>query len=141
MGDDAGEEAGDARAPAIVDATDAARGCSFNTDCNAPLRCEFGRCHQTCMSSRDCPNQRCVQVNDSSEVIQPGACLLPDEVSCSKAADCHGIEVCGIDGQCRDPCMGPRDCLLRGQLCVSGTCADQAELDDRGMLSPKPDAG
>jgi hypothetical protein len=29
--------------------------CSINSDCNSPLICAFGRCHNECTATRDCP--------------------------------------------------------------------------------------
>lgn len=37
--------------------------CMRNSECNNPLSCSFGRCHETCVETRDCPvGQRCLKL-------------------------------------------------------------------------------
>jgi hypothetical protein len=111
-----------------------AQGCLINSQCNAPLVCAFRRCHAECEDSRDCPaEQRCMSSDGPFHV-----CQLPDETKCSYNTQCPERQKCGIDGNCRDECTSDRDCVL-GQVCVSGTCAEPAELK-AGKL-PAVDAG
>ena len=54
--------------------------CMLNTDCNDPLTCNFGKCHQACARSRDCPpGELCVEVSGY------GVCQLPTESSCAQS--------------------------------------------------------
>jgi len=109
--------------------------CLLNSDCDALLICAFQRCHQACVTSRDCSGgAHCVGAEQPRHV-----CQLPEERSCGASGVCPGSEICGPDGQCRDGCTTNRDCVS-GQLCVSATCADQAELSDAGTL-PVVDGG
>ncbi len=48
--------------------------------------------------------------------------------------------VCGVDGQCRDQCVTSSDCIS-GQLCVTGTCADEQELVDGGLPEVSREGG
>ncbi|HEX4336774.1 MAG TPA: SUMF1/EgtB/PvdO family nonheme iron enzyme [Polyangiaceae bacterium] len=106
-------------------------GCAINSDCNSPLVCAFKACHNACTSTRDCPDsERCVASDRPFSV-----CQLPSERDCTYNSQCGAGEVCGIDGQCRDQCSTDRDCV-EGQLCVTGTCADPADLTD-GKLPVK----
>lgn len=112
-------------------------GCLINTDCAEPLVCAFRRCHEECTTSRDCPSgQRCVAADRPFSV-----CQLPDERECTYNSECPEGQLCAGDATCRDQCAGDRDCLAE-QTCVSGTCADTAELIDGGLpSSPEIEAG
>ncbi|HVY29237.1 MAG TPA: hypothetical protein VHB79_21910 [Polyangiaceae bacterium] len=108
--------------------------CRINSDCSSELACVFQRCHEQCSSSRDCDRgSRCVAGERGRSV-----CQLEDEAACSDAGTCHGAELCGVDGQCRDGCSSDSGCLSE-QVCRAGTCADQDELDPQGALVPSPD--
>jgi hypothetical protein len=103
-------------------------GCLINSDCDDPLVCAFRLCHTQCQTDRDCSQgQLCVIAERPDRV-----CQLASEKSCHYNSDCPGVEVCGVDDQCRDQCSVDRDCVP-GQLCVTGTCADQSELVDGGL--------
>jgi hypothetical protein len=107
-----------------------AEGCTINTDCNSPLVCAFQRCHAACKTSRDCDlGQRCVASDRPFHV-----CQLASESQCDTNSNCGAGQICGVDKQCRDACVTARDCVM-GQLCVSATCADPAELDSEGGLT------
>jgi hypothetical protein len=111
-------------------------GCNINSDCSSPLVCAFRKCHMACTDSRDCPaGQRCMASDRPFHV-----CQLNDERECSFNSDCPTGQVCGIDGQCRDQCVGDRDCLPL-QECVSSTCADVKELVDGGLPLAMPAEG
>jgi Regulator of chromosome condensation (RCC1) repeat len=108
--------------------------CAINSDCNSPLSCAFGRCHNACKESRDCPTgERCESAGGGM-----GVCALPQEFTCSAASTCKqpGL-VCASDQQCRTPCQTTTDCSMTGVkgLCVpmqapgSGACFDPSEID------------
>jgi hypothetical protein len=110
-----------------------AQNCLVNSDCSSPLVCAFEACHAECESSRDCSDgARCVAAARPYKV-----CQLEEERQCERGSDCAEGLVCGVDGECRDQCLTDNDCV-EGQLCVSGTCADTAELDEAGELTPAP---
>jgi hypothetical protein len=113
-----------------------AEGCLINTDCDPPLVCAFRRCHTECTDSRDCePGQRCVASDRPFHV-----CQLAEERNCTYNSDCPSGETCGVDLQCRDQCLGDRDCV-KTQVCVGGTCADTGELHDGYLLAPEMEGG
>ncbi|HEY4107033.1 MAG TPA: hypothetical protein VGM44_24200, partial [Polyangiaceae bacterium] len=113
-----------------------ASGCSINSDCNSPLVCAFQRCHNECMTSRDCPDgQRCMASDRPFHV-----CQLPQEEECSYNSDCPDGQVCGPDRECRDQCASDRDCVS-GQVCVAGNCADPTELDGGKLPVVEPEGG
>ena len=98
-------------------------GCMLNTDCNDPLTCNFGKCHQACVQTHDClAGELCVEVSGY------GVCQLPTESSCAQSgAACPGALVCASDMVCRAPCAGLSDCLT-GQVCTSNVCYDPGEV-------------
>src|SRR5688572_7749334 len=103
--------------------------CRINSDCAEHLACVFQRCHQECVSSRDCDEPaRCIKGEHGGNV-----CQLPDERACVEGSGCPGQQVCGVDTQCRDACSTPRNCVAE-QACSAGTCADASEVDDDGQL-------
>ncbi len=107
------------------------QGCNINSECASPLVCAFRRCHVACQETRDCksvdPKARCVEADKPLHV-----CQLDAESKCVHNSDCSGTAVCARDGQCRDACAADRDCL-NAQKCVSGSCAETAELVDGGL--------
>jgi len=107
--------------------------CLVNSDCADPLVCAFKTCHVQCKSSRDClDGARCLAADHPYKV-----CQLDSERKCASNLDCPTGLVCGVDGECRDGCQTDFDCVP-DQLCVAGTCADTAELDASGHLTPAP---
>jgi alpha-tubulin suppressor-like RCC1 family protein len=124
---------------------DLAKKCSIPTDCASPLVCVFGLCHEQCVTSRDCPVPlRCVVGTDvvTGQPLSKPVCQLPEEAKkCAANSDCPDIEICGLDGRCRDQCAEAKDCPVRGQLCINKTCADPEELNDRGTLDIVNDGG
>ena len=108
--------------------------CLLNTDCNNPLVCSMDKCHDACHGTADCPlGQSCVKT------AQGTVCQLPDEASCSQT--CGDSLVCASDLRCRAGCLSAADCAEK-QLCVSGVCADPAELNTSGQLPQlAPDSG
>ncbi len=116
-------------------------GCALNSDCGKPLVCVFTYCHSQCTEDRDCPSsERCVHGLDS------GVCQLPQETACvPQTSSCAGSQICGVDNECRDPCVTKDQCTS-GQVCVNGgqcasVLASKDALDDAGQLIPAPDAG
>ena len=110
-------------------------GCLINSDCEGDLICVFRRCHIQCETTPDCPIDskgdplRCMLGTQPEHV-----CQLEDEKYCEYNSQCPEGQLCGADGECRDRCLGDRDCVT-GQLCVQGTCAEPDELDaDSGEL-------
>jgi hypothetical protein len=97
--------------------------CNLNSDCQGELVCLFGVCHEQCEHSDDCPaGERCL-VGDKPLRV----CSLETEGSCAFHSDCPTPLICSGDDVCRVQCAADRDCV-RGQRCVSGSCADESEL-------------
>jgi hypothetical protein len=121
------------------------KSCVVNSDCNNPLSCTFGKCHEECAVSRDCPmGQRCVKGPADKNV-----CQLSDEKLCPAVggiSTCTAPLACAIDLQCRNKCLVVADCT-GGQLCASGYCAEPLETNSDGTLKvtdggvPTADAG
>jgi hypothetical protein len=113
--------------------------CLVNTDCTNPLACTFGRCHEACRESRDCPaGARCVTGLNNTNV-----CQLAEEASCLYSSSCPTPLFCAVDRQCHNQCLSAvRDCLVKNQTCVQGACVDPNDLDPAtGLLKPAPDGG
>ena len=112
-------------------------GCSLNSDCNNPLVCVFGLCHEACAQTRDCPaGQTCV----ASGTVN--VCTLPGESACTDAGTCT-IDTLSCDPQtqkCVNPCT-TAGCSVSGQVCVNDLCTDVAEggvVDASGGDSSMP---
>lgn len=111
--------------------------CVVNTDCNNPLSCTFGRCHEACRETRDCQlGARCVTGPGNTNV-----CQFLDEKKCVYASDCPAPLFCAPDSQCRNQCQADRDCLVKGQTCVQGACADPEDIDTASGKLKLPDGG
>lgn len=105
--------------------------CTLNSECNNPLSCTFGKCHQACVDARDCAGGgRCIKAPLGN------ACLLPEEEKCVNNSDCKDPLVCGRDLKCRNQCKEDRDCPTRTQRCVApdNVCAEQTEITEKGEL-------
>src|SRR5688572_30433956 len=77
----------------------AGKPCQLNSECNNPLACTFGKCHNQCVVSRDCPaGQRCVKVAAGN------VCQLEEEKRCPSGTACMAPLICAIDIQCRNNC-------------------------------------
>src|SRR5207244_8271008 len=66
--------------------------CQINSDCNNPLSCTAGKCHQQCQESRDCTQAgaRCVK-----DMAGMNVCQLPEEnPRCAMNSDCKLGLVC-----------------------------------------------
>jgi sulfatase modifying factor 1 len=111
-------------------------GCLLNSDCNSPLSCSFGKCHETCVETRDCPlGQTCVKTP------QGGVCQLPVDSDCqSSCGACPIGLVCAADQRCRASCQTAAECLS-DQVCANGTCAESGNVDGTGQLKPSGAAG
>lgn len=108
-----------------------ADGCFINSDCVSPLVCAFKRCHNACDSDRDCAAGLLCVASDRPFKV----CLLPQESQCVYNTDCPEGLVCAVDLRCHPECVDARDCTPN-QLCVQGTCASPAQVNDAGMLTP-----
>jgi hypothetical protein len=110
--------------------------CLVNSDCNNPLSCTFGRCHEACRMSGDCPaGQTCViGPVDMSTGKPANICQLPEDKTCAYNSDCMKPLRCARDLKCRNECQTDVDCNL-GQTCAAGdkVCADPPDLM-AGML-------
>ena len=96
--------------------------CILNSDCNSPLVCTMGKCHDACHTSADCPTgQSCVKTDNST------ICQLPAEGDCSETLSCSGAFVCASDQRCRTACQSPTDCASE-QECMSGICHDACQV-------------
>ena len=97
-------------------------GCSLNSDCNNPLVCVFGLCHDACAQTRDCPpGQTCV----ASGIAGTNVCTLPSESTCEDGGACL-IDTLTCDPatkQCRNPCTSA-GCAVQGQICQGSVCED-----------------
>ena len=102
--------------------------CILNSDCNQPLVCTMGKCHDACHTSADCPGGQSCMKTDNAPI-----CQLPAEGECSAALPCGGTLVCASDQHCRTPCLSRTDCTTE-QMCVGGVCAAPADLDPNGQL-------
>jgi hypothetical protein len=116
--------------------------CKVNSDCNDPLSCAFGTCHQQCAQIRDCPQgDRCVSVNGV------GVCQLPAEASCAGTGTgkCDPSLLCAGDNICRASCSAAGTCSLASQTCVDSFCEDPNESavlnGDAGVKTDAPALG
>src|SRR5450432_296686 len=117
--------------------------CTLNSDCNNPLSCAFGKCHQSCKESRDCPQPaRCVKLDLGT------VCQLPTEIVCGGNVTCESGQVCGSNNGCVATCTVTNDCVV-GQSCAVDAkgsnkmiCAEAKEVGADGtvMLDPVGDA-
>src|SRR5580692_11435948 len=91
--------------------------CSINSDCNGNLICAFGRCHEQCMTSKDCTGATCLPASTGD------VCELPQETKCSATLPCVSGLTCAND-TCRSPCSkgvsagAPGGCL-EAQTCTA----------------------
>ena len=110
--------------------------CILNSDCNSPLACAMGKCHDACHTSADCPvGQSCIIASDQSKV-----CQLPTETHCTYDSDCPTGLRCATDQRCRNQCQKDVDCPS-GQTCTTTkTCAEPNQVDSNKNLFP-PDGG
>ncbi len=108
--------------------------CVLNSDCDQPLVCTIGKCHDACHASADCPTgQSCVTTTTGP------VCQLPAEADC-RTAPCAGGFLCAVDLRCHAGCLSATNCT-GGQVCVSSVCADPADLDVNGQLPKKSSGG
>jgi hypothetical protein len=115
---------------------DLAHGCSINSDCNSPLVCVFGLCHEQCAASRDCPmGERCVSSGTDK------VCELPGESTCQGSSQCPmGLTCTSTDMQCRNGCTTGNDCAVQGDLCANGSCYSPMEAAEAGIDAGGGDA-
>jgi hypothetical protein len=110
--------------------------CILNSDCNQPLVCSWGKCHDACHISADCPTgQSCITASDKSRV-----CQLPVETHCLYASDCPAPLICAVDQRCHNQCQTNVDCPS-GQTCTTTKiCAEPNQVDSSNNLLV-PDGG
>lgn len=127
--------------------------CVVDSDCLSPLVCSYGLCHEACRQNGDCPSgQRCVwanEVGDGGPAVGTSrsvrVCLLEERSSCTYESMCRPDLVCGRDLQCRNECLGDRDCPDPGDRCIAGglngefICATDGVITD--LTDGGPDAG
>jgi hypothetical protein len=104
--------------------------CVLSSDCKQGLVCTWGKCHDACHTSVDCPlGQSCVKT-----ALGP-VCQLPGEADCRNTSCGSGL-VCASDLRCRSTCPSAAGCI-DGQVCVGGVCADPGDLEVNGQLPLK----
>ena len=113
--------------------------CVVNSDCNAPLSCTYGLCHEACRQNGDCPaGQRCVW--STGPTRRTRVCLLAAQASCALNSQCTPDLVCGRDLQCRNECNEDRDCADDEDRCLSAgrngemLCVDPAAIVDGQII-------
>jgi hypothetical protein len=129
--------------------------CLVNTDCDNPLSCTYGKCHEACREDVDCPtDQVCVfaaVTGAAADAALVRVCILE---RCTFDSGCIPPLICGRDLKCRNQCMEAIDCPGERQQCVVGgpmnelVCVEPAAVDDGGVLMsvgdggfPRPDSG
>jgi hypothetical protein len=106
--------------------------CLLNSDCNNPLSCVYGKCHEGCRSSTDCTGGA-----ECTKVQGLGVCLLPEESACTIANPvCNTSLACAVDLRCRSACTAAATDCMGSQLCVQGYCADPGDVDKTTGLLP-----
>jgi hypothetical protein len=117
-----------------------ASGCSLNSDCNSPLVCVFGLCHEACAQQRDCPTgQLCVIAPSGGDHV----CDLPGEGSCADGGSCQANETCSTLGTCGSTCSASdmSNCV-GGQTCdPNGACISAPEGGTGGEASAGDSGG
>jgi len=126
------------------------KACLINSDCNNPLSCTFGKCHEPCRADGDCPNGgRCVWTGPAPEDggVNASTIRVCVEEKCAQNSICPDPLVCGRDLECRNECEADRDCPNKTYRCVIGgpngekVCAEPDAVDPNGELKTAPDAG
>jgi len=124
--------------------------CFLNSDCEDPLSCTFGKCHEACVGDSDCPGRGlCVYgslpgAGDGAQmsVLDAGRVKVCVQETCALNSQCPDPLVCGRDLRCRQECDTKRDCPGANQLCVLGNdmgqkvCAEPPDIGDDGQLAP-----
>jgi hypothetical protein len=109
-----------------------AQECAINTDCDSPLICAFGLCHEACAASRDCSDGATCVLSHGN-----GVCELSQEKTCNATLPCVTGLTCA-DDVCRTPCTpgiatGSSGGCLSGQACTSvkgiEVCIDKGGAD------------
>lgn len=132
--------------------------CVINSDCQDPLSCSWGTCHEACRTDGDCAGgARCVWDNaaitaaagsPAGDVSTPvRVCLTPTDDRCTYNSACASPLVCGRDLHCRNECLQDVDCASKTDKCVIGgmngekVCAEPGAIDATGVLAGAPDGG
>ncbi|MFO0684410.1 MAG: hypothetical protein U0234_20320 [Sandaracinus sp.] len=111
-------------------------GCSFHSDCAAPLVCVASRCRSQCQEARDCPYPLdCVKLAEGL-----GACQVHEDDACREGAnDCAAPLVCRA-GRCRQECEETNECAL-GMTCGTAAAACERPPVIAGVCDPLSDQG
>lgn len=111
-------------------------GCTFNSDCAAPLVCVASRCRAECQQARDCPYPLdCVKLPEGL-----GACQVHEDEACRDGAnDCAAPLVCR-DGRCRQECEETNECAV-GMTCTTAAAACERPPVVAGACDPLADRG
>lgn len=132
--------------------------CVINSDCQDPLSCSWGTCHEACRTDGDCAGgARCVwdKAGNTAAAGSPAGdvstpvrvCLTGTDDRCTYNSACASPLVCGRDLHCRNECLQDVDCASKTDKCVIGgmngerVCAEAGAIDDTGVLVGPPDGG
>lgn len=102
--------------------------CMLDSDCSGDLICVYEFCHQQCANSKDCKDGEICFVNKEHPGA-PGYCEKP--AGCELSCDCNTpiskAQVCR-ERTCRDSCESDMDCT-NGQQCFSYACYDTCDSE------------
>ena len=98
--------------------------CSSDDECGVNSRCVLGFCRLGCTTDAEC-DRGSICVGTSA----PYGCTLPEEGACSESEPCPTGLICGLDQQCRLPCVEDVDCPRNEHRCAAGTCIGESEPD------------
>jgi len=102
--------------------------CLLNSDCQSPLTCAIGKCHEQCAKAVDCPAPAtCINVS-VVEAVTAGVCQLTVEELCTLPSDCPDPLFCAVDRHCRNQCNKDKDCVFPGLVCADHACALPADV-------------
>src|SRR5690348_5951979 len=85
------------------------QGCLINSDCESPLACTYGKCHEACHEAGDCAgNGLCVYAlvataDDYAQISEPapGTPKVCVQETCAMNSECAEPLICGRDLRCR----------------------------------------
>ncbi len=101
---------------------DPGEACTLNSDCRNPLSCSFGKCHETCVTTRDCPlGSSCVMTSTG------GVCQLVEEADCRSSGACAAGMFCAVDYRCRTACQSGAARIASFEVWLQQGCSPLAE--------------
>jgi alpha-tubulin suppressor-like RCC1 family protein len=83
------------------------KGCALDSECPDPLVCRQTECTNVCEADRDCPPGAICDVDPDTG---DRGCRDPAGDECVLNSDCEAPLICAVDQQCREQCVGDRDC-------------------------------